>query len=151
MGEIINDISADAPLLDKIGINSSHIIMGGRQFERFPFRKRQTIRHTTFLVQRIALVWNNIRVILHSKKQLDSFRVGQSILLLHKIHRIAATLLIVIIKLVAAQSDMMADPFVLTSGAFYFLSAALQKSGQIGLLGRLSLRFSEGNVFCSHA
>jgi hypothetical protein len=69
---------------------------------------------------------------------------------LREIHRRAAALGVLVVELIAAQGDVVTNPFVLAAGAFEFLAPALEKRGEVGLLRRLFLGFSEMNVSSWH-
>jgi hypothetical protein len=76
--------------------------------------------------------------------------LAQPVLLLRKIHRRAAVLGVLVIELVAAQSDLVTDPFVLAAGAFELLATALQERSEVGLLRRLFLGFCEVDISVWH-
>jgi hypothetical protein len=73
------------------------------------------------------------------QQQRNRFGITQSILLPREIHRRAAPLGVLVVELVAAQGDVVTDPFVLAARAFDLLAPALKEGGEVGLFRRLFL------------
>ena len=135
LGKVCDHAPVDAPVLDQIGIDPAHILIGRWQHKRLG---RLLHPVTGRGIDRSHLT---------AQKHGHCFRVVQTIEALDKTDRVTTPLLGVIIPLVAADSDtVVAGQPLLSAGGDELLATAPEELLQVHSGGTLFLFFCEMNI-----